>query len=130
MSAQPARKKPLPHRDAEMAVLRKALLRCAEDLEITRKEICSIIGISEATASRLYEGSRLIDPMSKEGELALLLVRCYRSLHTLMGGNLEQCRQWFRHYNHHLDGVPAQSMLTVEGLVRVISYLDAMRSKV
>lgn len=130
MTAQPAMNGETSGQDAEMVVLRKALLRVADNLSISRSELCQIIGISSATASRLYEGSRLVDPVSKEGELALLLIRVYRSLNTLMGGNIQQCQQWYRHYNHHLQGVPADLAVQIEGLVAIINYLDAMRAKV
>ena len=46
-----------------------------------------MLGVSEASVSRLVTGARTIDPESKEGELALILVRVYRSLDALVGAD-------------------------------------------
>ena len=55
------------------------------------------------------------------------MLRVYRSLFSLFGGNLEHCRGWFQAGNRHLDGRPVELVQTVEGLIRVADYLDAMR---
>lgn len=123
-------KSKLQNEEQKKEVLRKSLLRATEYLHISRKELCTILGMSEASASRLAEGQRLIDPTSKEGELALLLIRLYRNLDTLFGGNSEQYQQWLRHENFHLQGIPIYLVQTIPGLVEVTSYLDAMRAKV
>jgi len=78
--------------------------------------------------SRLQTG-RGLDPGSKEGELALLFLRLYRSLDALVGGDDERARQWLHADNHHLAGVPAERIASVEGLVDVVQYLDAMRGR-
>ena len=67
------------------AVLTKALLRAADLLGLSSRVLARILGVSEASVSRLASGARTIDPASKEGELALLLVRVYRSLDALVG---------------------------------------------
>lgn len=110
-------------------VLSKAMLSVASRLGLSAAKLSRIIGCSEATISRMKSG-RSIDPDSKQGELALLVVRLYRSLNAILGGNDEQSRQWLEAYNHHLAGVPAKRIQTVEGLIEVIQYLDAMRGKI
>ena len=62
------------------AVLTQASLRAAELLGLSAAALARVLGVSEASVSRLAAGTRLIAPASKEGELALLLVRVYRSL--------------------------------------------------
>lgn len=118
-----------PNPQKAKQVLSKALLRVVEKMEITRRELSAIQGISEASISRLYDGSRLISPASKEGELATLLLRIYRSLDSVFGGNEIQCRFWFRSYNHHLKAIPAEQVKNIQGMIAVASYLDAMRGK-
>ncbi|MEE9395353.1 MAG: MbcA/ParS/Xre antitoxin family protein [Planctomycetota bacterium] len=110
------------------AVLSRALLRAAEELEFARRPLARVLGVSEATLSRLSAG-RNIDPESKEGELARLFLRLYRSLDALVGGDREKARLWFQAENSHLNGRPEELVTKVEGLVRVIDYLDAMRGK-
>ena len=64
----------------ESAVLSKAFLRASERLGLTQKYQARILGLSAASLSRLARGEREVDVEGKEGELALLLVRLYRSL--------------------------------------------------
>jgi Protein of unknown function (DUF2384) len=108
-------------------VLSKALLRAADALAVPSNALARIIGSSEASISRVRTGGRLIAPDSKEGELTLLLLRVYRSLDALVGGNQEQARSWLHVHNTHLRGVPLERAQRVEGLVDVAEYLDALR---
>lgn len=113
---------------AAAAVLTKAVLRAAERLGLRNRDLAAILGASEASISRL-SGSRRIEPESKEGELALLFLRLFRSLDALVGGDEGAARSWLHAANHHLGGVPAQLIHRAEGLVDVVQYLDAMRGK-
>ena len=92
------------------------------------RQLAAVIGTSEASVSRLGSG-RGLDPASKEGELALLFLRLYRSLDALVGGDDAKARAWLPAMNNHLAGVPAERIRTVEGLVDVVQYLDAMRGR-
>jgi hypothetical protein len=113
---------------ARPAVLTKATLRAAALLGLKDAELARVVGVSPATLSRLRR-DRTIAPVSKEGELAVLLVRVYRSLDALLGGQEGPIRAWFHAENRHLGGVPARLVQTVPGLVHVLQYLDAMRAK-
>lgn len=109
-------------------VLTKALLRAASLLDLAPTALARILGISEASVSRLANGTRSISPDSKEGELALLLVRVYRSLDALVGGDDAQRRAWMHGANRALNGTPSELIRSAEGLVAVASYLDGMRA--
>ena len=109
-------------------VLTRSARRAAERLDLTQKDLAQIIGVSPATVSRLPH--RPLDPAAKEGELAILFVRMFRSLDALVGGNVDSARKWLHAENSHLSGVPSQLIQTVTGLVDVVEYLDAMRGKV
>jgi transcriptional regulator with XRE-family HTH domain len=109
-------------------VLAKAAISAAERLGLRHKQLAEIIGTSEASISRLRSGRRL-DPDRKEGELALLFLRVYRSLDTLVGGDDVKARDWLHAANDHIGGIPAERIRTVEGLVDVVQYLDAMRGR-
>ena len=79
---------------APAAVLSKAVVRAARLLELTQRDVATSLGISEATASRLFAGKYLLSAdRAKEWELALLLVRLYRSLDALWGHE-ETARRW------------------------------------
>ncbi len=109
-------------------VLAKAVLSAAARLGLRNKQLGVIIGASEASVSRL-RGARGLDPHRKEGELALLFVRLYRSLDTLVGGDDVKARDWLHSPNSHLSGIPADRIRTVEGLIDVVQYLDAVRGR-
>jgi hypothetical protein len=109
-------------------VLAKAVLSAAARLGLRNRHLATVIGSSEASISRLQNG-RGLDPATKEGELALLFLRLYRGLDALVGGDDEKARAWLHAENDHLTGVPAERIRSVEGLVDVVQYLDAMRGR-
>jgi Protein of unknown function (DUF2384) len=121
----------LPHPSSALdpsLVVAKAVLSAAERLGLRNRHLAAVIGSSEASVSRLQHG-RGLDPETKEGELALLFLRLYRSLDALVGGDDDKARQWLGAENDHVKGVPADRIKTVEGLVDVVQYLDAMRGR-
>jgi predicted transcriptional regulator len=109
------------------AVLTKATRRAAEFLGLSDSALADVLGVSPSTISRLGE-ARPIDPNGHEGECALLLLRVFRGLDSLLG-DVGSCRKWMASNNTHLRGVPAELVRSVEGLVHVTRYLDAMRGK-
>jgi hypothetical protein len=114
---------------AEQArVLTRAVLVAAELLGLSRATLARVLGVSEAGVSRLGSGARRIDPASKEGELALLLVRLYRSLDALVGNDAAQRRAWLASHNRGVNGVPCELLTRAEGLAGVVAYLDGMRA--
>ncbi|MCL5060523.1 MAG: MbcA/ParS/Xre antitoxin family protein [Candidatus Thermoplasmatota archaeon] len=111
--------------DADKAsVLAEALINAGRHLGMNQADLGEIIGKDRTAISR-----GRIDPASKAGELALLLIRCYRALYVLVGGNPEHMRHWMQTENLHTGGVPAEQVKTVQGLTTVLEYLDAMRGK-
>ena len=110
------------------SVLTKATLAAAERLGLRNRQLAAVIGTSEASVSRL-SGARALDPDTKEGELALMFLRLFRSLDALLGGDDSKSRTWLHSRNHHLGGIPAERIRTIEGLVDVVQYLDAMRGR-
>jgi len=109
-------------------VLTKAVVRASRALELSQKTMAATLGVSEASISRLTRG-RTIDPATKEGELAILFVRLYRSLDSLLGGDESAGRSWMHARNLHLDATPAELIRTITGLTHALEYLDAMRGK-
>ena len=119
--------RPLPAPDPA-AVLTKGLLNAGQRLGLRNRELALVIGASEASVSRLAR-ERVIEPASKEGELALLFLRLFRSLDALVGGDEHKARAWLHASNTHIGGVPAERIRQVEGLVDVVQYLDSMRGR-
>ena len=109
-------------------ILSRAVVRAADSLALTQKTLAATLGVSEASVSRLTRG-RVIDPGSKEGELAAVFLRMFRSLDAFLGGDETKAAAWMHAHNHHLSGTPADLIRTVTGLVHVTQYLDAFRGK-
>jgi uncharacterized protein (DUF2384 family) len=109
-------------------VVAKALVRAARQLGLSQGEVAEVVGASAASLSRTFAGERPIAPESAEGRHALLLLRVYRSLDTLVGGDAEKARAWLGARNVHLSGrAPRELLSSTVGLVRIADYLDAMR---
>lgn len=110
------------------AVLSKAVVRVAETLGLTQKQLGRIVGMSEASASRLVNGNyRLSTDRPKEWELALLFVRMFRSLDAIWG---HEARRWMQTPNTALGAAPIELATQITGLVRIVDYLDAARGRV
>ena len=110
------------------AVLTKAALRAADRLGLSGRQLADIVGVSEATVSRWKRGESLLEPGSKPFELAALLVRTFRSLDAITGGDEAVARQWLAAPNTALAARPVERMTQVQGLVDVTTYLDARRA--
>ena len=126
--ALPRRAAARPGTDSEV-VLTRALLRAAAIFGQSQKDTARILGVSAATMSRIAAAGLGLQPASKPGECALLLIRIFRALDALLGGKESDVRAWFHAPNSHLGGIPAARVQTIEGLVHVAEYLDAMRGK-
>ena len=125
---------PLSHQIARNpeagAVLTKAALRAADRLGLSGRQLADIVGVSEATVSRWKRGDSLLEPGSKPFELAALLVRTFRSLDAITGGDEAVARRWLAAPNTALAARPVERMTQVQGLVDVTTYLDARRALV
>jgi transcriptional regulator with XRE-family HTH domain len=115
-----------PIADAD-ALLAKALLNTRVQLGLTQRELADFFGVHRTAISRWADGGLRVH--SKTGELALLLIRVYRSLFALFGGNLADMLHFLRTDNRHLDAQPLSLMQQVQGLVRGVESLDAIHGK-
>ncbi|HEX3843577.1 MAG TPA: MbcA/ParS/Xre antitoxin family protein [Steroidobacteraceae bacterium] len=112
------------------AVLSKATVRAAEQLEVRQAQLAKVLGLSAATTSRLAAGTWVLAQDSKAWELAAAFVRLYRSLAAITGGKAQAMRDWLHSANDALGAEPARRILTAEGLFHVVQYLDATRGRI
>jgi antitoxin Xre/MbcA/ParS-like protein len=112
----------------QAAVLTKATLNAATRLGLTNKLLATVIGVSEATVSRMRNGVYKLQRGQKSFELAVLFVRLYRSLDAIVGGDDAVAGVWLKNRNTALDAEPLALIQTVPGLMNVIQYLDARRA--
>ncbi len=111
-------------------VVTKALLSAAEELGVTARALAPVIGVSEATVSRMKNDGFALAPGTKPFELAVLFVRLFRSLDAIVGGDTRVARAWLSNANEALDGCPVDKIRTITGLLDVIAYLDARRARI
>jgi transcriptional regulator with XRE-family HTH domain len=110
------------------AVLTKATLRAAERLGLSGRQLAEIVGVSDATVSRLKRGEAAFEDGTTSFQLAALLVRAFRSLDAITGGDETVARAWIVAPNTALAARPIERMSTVQGLVDVTTYLDGRRA--
>lgn len=110
------------------AVLTRAALRAADRLGLSGRRLAGVLGISEARVSRLRRGQGTLAAQSKPFELAALFVRVFRALDALTGGDEGVARAWMTAPNLALGARPIERIVTVQGLVDTVAYLDARRA--
>ena len=113
---------------SDSVIVAKAMVRAADRLEVQNRLLARIIGLSEATISRLRKGDYLLD--GKALELAIMFIRLYRSLDAVVGGDDAVAKAWLRNRNSALKDSPLALIQTVAGLTDVLHYLDARRAVV
>lgn len=115
---------------AEAAVITKAAINAADRLGISARVLAAVLGVSEATVSRMKRQDHLLERGGKSFELAVLLVRLFRSLDAIVGGDEAVARQWLRNANTALGAAPLEKIVSISGLTDVLAYLDARRALV
>lgn len=115
---------------SEEQVVTKALLRASDSLGVQNAVLARVVGVSEATVSRMRKGTYVLPQNRKVFELAVLFIRLYRSLDTIVGGDEIAARAWLRNTNTVLNGTPVEKIQSISGLMNVIDYLDARRAVV
>src|SRR3954469_19444996 len=115
---------------SEGAVVTKAAVRAADLLAISNKVLARIVGLSEASVSRMGTGAYTLTPGEKPFELAVLFVRFYRGLDAIVDGDDAVARAWLVNQNTALGAAPLALVQSVNGLMHAIAYLDARRALV
>lgn len=111
-------------------MLAKATLKAAILLGFTGTVLGKMVDLSEASISRIGMGGRPLQPNTKEGELAVLLVHTFSALDAMVGNDPQRGLAWLSSHNKAFNGRPKDLMQTVQGLVQVTGYLDGMRTKI
>lgn len=108
-------------------VLSIATARASKLLGLSGAALARTIGVSEPIVKRILGENKPLNPETKEGELALLLVRVFRSLDALIGTDDKKRLLWMVTHNKALGGQPYKLIQNVQGLVATLNYLDDMR---
>jgi|TARA_R110002049_G_scaffold92116_3_gene228797 transcriptional regulator with XRE-family HTH domain len=109
-------------------VMTMAVVRAAEKLGLSGKDLATILGISEPTISRMRKDEYRLEEGSKAFELGALFVRLFRSLDAITGGDTAVSNAWLRNENRALGGRPLDQIKTITGLTHGLAYLDSRRA--
>lgn len=115
---------------SEAATVTKAVVAAADRLGLSARQLSAVIGVSEASISRMKRLDFRLERGTKPFELSLLLIRLFRSLDAITGGDEAVARAWLKGENTVLGDAPLIRIATVSGLVDVLAYLDARRALV
>lgn len=108
------------------AILTKAVLRAADQLQLSNAVLARVLGLSGPTITRMRRGEYRLE--GKAFELAALFVRVYRSLDAIAGGDAHVAAAWLQSQNTVLKDKPANLIQKVTGLFHVVQYLDSRRA--
>lgn len=118
----------LEQQTSSKAVLGKAVLRAAEHLHLSQSQLAIVLSMDVVAITQLQNQPE-IDPNSKQGKLALMLIRLYQALYTLTGGD----RAWMQHFltseNRMTRGIPVHQIETMDGLISTLNFVESMRAK-
>jgi hypothetical protein len=116
--------------EVEAVVLTKATVRAAQRLGLKNRVLAAVIGVSEATISRMSKNEFTLARDSKSFELGAMFVRLFRALDAIVGGDETVAKSWLVNANTALGDAPINLIQTVGGLVNVVQYLDSRRAQI
>jgi hypothetical protein len=122
--------KPVAEPAAQGRVVTKAVIAAADHLGLNAARLADVLGVSAPTVSRMKRQDFVLEQGSKSFELAVLLIRVFRSLDAIVGGDEAVARTWLRNHNDALMAVPAEKITQITGLLDVLAYLDARRAPI
>ena len=124
---------PNPNRTAQKygdEILTRAVFKAAEILKIKLADLSQILALKNAVLTDMKRGDDALRPKSDEFERAVLFVRLFSSLDTMVGGDEKTANDWLRHHNYYFDDMPINKIQNKAGLLDVIAYLDASRAPI
>ncbi len=110
---------------APATVLANALLNAGDELGLSHSELASVLGLHRTAISRMKHRQH-INPDSKQGELALMLIRIYHALYHLTNNNLRLMHHFMRTPNSLTGQTPADQIQNINGLITVMFCVESM----
>ena len=117
-------------KESDDKLLTSAISKIAAYWGLSNVKLSSVLGLSEATISRLRSGKTFLDPASKSFEAGQFLLRLFRSLDALMGSDDDAATSWLTSHNLDLEARPIDLIDSFKGLLTVCDYVDAHRARV
>lgn len=109
-------------------VITKAVINAANLLGLTDAQLAKTLGVDPSTVSRGKRTKILVKPGTKQYEFALMLIRVFRSLDAIAGGDTVYVKSWMSSENRSLQKRPIDMLGETMEFSRVVNYLDARRA--
>ena len=106
-------------------ILAKAVLAAAERLGLTQDQLALILNIDSVKKLTSLE----LDPTSKQGEIALTLIRITTSLDALTGRHTAWMQHFMKSPNKLMSGIPIEQIQNPQGLASVLQLVEGLRAK-
>lgn len=106
-------------------ILAKAVLAAAERLGLTQDQLALILNIDSVKKLTSLE----LDPTSKQGEIALTIIRITTSLDALTGGDTAWMQHFMKSPNKLMSGIPIEQIQNPQGLASVLQLVEGLRAK-
>lgn len=103
-------------------VLGKSVLRAAKLLSLSQSQLAIVLDMDVEAITQLQNQPEL-DPNSKQGKLALLLIRLY---HALTGGDQAAMNIFLMSENRVTSGILIHQIETMSGLISVLNFVEAI----
>ena len=110
-------------------VLTKASWKAAELLGLKPEQFVRILHL-ECLDMNLSEATLMFDPNSKQGEIALILIRIYKALYHLNGGDIKWMHHFLNSPNLLTGGIPIEQLESMSGLLSVLNTVESLQYKV
>lgn len=107
--------------------LASALSKSAAFLGIAQTELAIMLKISPGAMTKSLKNG--IDPNKLQGRYSLMIIKVYRSLFVLLGGNKQQMTKWIRGKLILFNKSPIDMMYDETDIVYLIEYLGSMKAK-
>ena len=107
-------------------ILAKAFFKASEQLNLSQTQLAMILGISELEIHKL-RSERQLDPFSQQGEKALLIIRLFKALYNLSGGDQKTIQLFLSTRNRMTGGIPLEQIGTMHGLVACLQFVELIQ---
>ncbi len=111
----------------ESLVLGKAAVNAGDRLGLPDSLLATLLAVDVVKLCALRNGQHVLEPGAEEWRNALMLVRMYEGLLSVVRKDYE-ARRWFSSENLALGGRPIDLLTQQGGLHGVLQYLDAVRA--
>lgn len=120
---------PLSQSINQSKVLTKASWKAAKNLGLKPEQFLRILHL-ECVDMNLSEATLMLDPNSKQGEIALILIQIYKAIHNLNGGDIE----WMHHFLNSpsllTGGIPIEQLESMSGLLSVLKTVESLQHNI